>query len=157
MKTIVLTFLFINQAMAIKPFIPDGCTSWKEGTRKDKFRWLHCCYKHDKLYFIGGTKKEKKSADKRIKRCIKATDSNFHAALVYFGLRVGGRWGWGSYWERTKQQKKDKEKKYKRYRLLTEYEKNEVEYEINTVDCAKFVIAFTGNDTLVSKVCFGVL
>ncbi len=65
-----------------------------------------CCIEHDKIYYFGGTSKERRRADVKLYRCIKAKKGFHHkiiAPLMYLGVRIGGvswlptpfRWGFG--------------------------------------------------------------
>jgi len=102
----------------LKKFSSDGCSSWPEGTSTNPGLWIHCCFYHDLAYWIGGSKKARKKADKTFKSCIQ-NEHKQAAELMYFGVRQFGspklnsdyRWGYG--WN------------YKRgYIKLNEVEKN---------------------------------
>lgn len=65
-----------------------------------------CCVEHDKIYYFGGTGKERRQADKKLYECVKAKKGFHHkiiAPLMYVGVRIGGvswlptpfRWGFG--------------------------------------------------------------
>jgi hypothetical protein len=64
---------------------------------------------HDVAYWRGGTKAERKQADKALRRCVLAkTDDPVLAKLMYDGVHLGGspyflnwyRWGYGWSYER---------------------------------------------------------
>lgn len=88
-------------------FIGDGCTFFPDGDYAD------CCLAHDRDYYRGGTKAERKASDKRLSRCIRGKGHKYISKLMYFGVRLGGgswlrapfSWGFG--------QRKDKDKKDK--------------------------------------------
>ncbi|MGI8543848.1 MAG: hypothetical protein ACR2MD_10275 [Aridibacter sp.] len=65
-----------------------------------------CCIEHDKTYFFGGTSKERRRADKKLYKCVRAKKGFHHkiiAPLMFIGVRIGGvawlptpfRWGFG--------------------------------------------------------------
>lgn len=93
-----------KRASVIAEFKSDGCSMFPDGTLKNREKWLHCCVNHDKAYWRGGTKAERKTADKALRVCVtKATGSPDFGALMYTGVRAGGsayfptwyRWGYG--------------------------------------------------------------
>ena len=92
--------------MKLKSYKSDGCTGWFDGF------WVDCCEDHDKDYWKGGTKKERKLSDKRLRKCVHDRvylKYNGLAAFVwsnmmYIGVRILGapwlplmnaRWGFG--------------------------------------------------------------
>lgn len=86
-------------------FVGDGCTFFPDGDYAD------CCLAHDRDYYRGGTKAERKASDKRLQQCIRGKGHKYISKLMYFGVRLGGggwlrapfSWGFG--------QRKDKLKK----------------------------------------------
>jgi len=78
----------------------DGCTLIAEGKIHD------CCVAHDKEYFRGGTRKERRSSDKRLYECVckKGGRDRVFAPFIWLGVRIGGlpflptkfRWGFGT-------------------------------------------------------------
>jgi hypothetical protein len=86
-------------------FVGDGCTWFPDGDYAD------CCLAHDRDYYRGGTKEERKASDKRLKQCVRAKGHKYLSRLMYVGVRVGGpawlhapfSWGFG-------QRKKESEK-----------------------------------------------
>ena|SRR5688572_19576764 len=97
-------------------FKSDNCTWFPDGNYAD------CCVEHDKDYFFGGSLKERKASDKRLKECVKSKGKGwkrkFLARAVYLGVRVGGihflptpfRWGFGNKWPRKEPEKPKVEK-----------------------------------------------
>ena len=81
----------------IKPFKTDGCSMFPN------HKWKDCCIEHDKLYWKGGTKEDRKKADIKLMNCVKAKGFPIIAKIMYLGVRVGGhpslpfpwRWGFG--------------------------------------------------------------
>lgn len=81
-------------------FKSDGCTLFPD------FNYRDCCVAHDKLYYVGGTSKERWEADKQLYMCIKGKGGRINRMLapaIWVGARVGGvpfmptpfRWGFG--------------------------------------------------------------
>lgn len=110
MKYLKLPFiigsLFICQpilAADIKPFTSDGCSSFPDGTFKQKQLWLNCCQVHDKAYWQGGTSTQRLEADQALAECVAQVGEPKIAKLMLAGVRVGGspkwptsfRWGYG--------------------------------------------------------------
>ena len=99
-----------------RPFITDGCTGWLDGTRK--YDWSHCCHKHDLQMWAGGSKSDRKKADRELRSCIKKNSNGFHAFVMGAGVFIGSlspikiqskKWGnaWGKnagYFELTNEQ-----------------------------------------------------
>lgn len=104
-----------------RPYITDGCTGWLDGTRK--YNWSYCCKKHDLQMWAGGSKENRKKADKELKACIKKKSNGFHAWVMGAGVFIGGlspikieskKWGnaWGKnagYFQLNEDQIKDLE------------------------------------------------
>lgn len=82
-------------------YVSDRCTGFPDGNYAD------CCVAHDKDYFFGGTKVERKASDERLKQCVLSKGSGwkrrFLANAIYLGVRLGGveflkapfSWGFG--------------------------------------------------------------
>ena len=78
-------------------FKSDGCSLFPDGNYRD------CCVEHDKLYYFGGTKEERRAADRQLCTCVRAKGHRFLAPMMYLGVRIGGgawlptsfRWGFG--------------------------------------------------------------
>ncbi|HED34221.1 MAG TPA: hypothetical protein ENJ08_08430 [Gammaproteobacteria bacterium] len=87
----------------LKPFVSDGCSSFPDGTLKQKTLWLQCCIEHDKSYWLGGTYEQKLQADDELKACVAKVGGATLAQVMHRGVRVGGapwlpttfRWGYG--------------------------------------------------------------
>ena len=85
-----------------KPFTTDGCSMWPDGA------WKGCCVEHDKVYWRGGGKDERRDADIELMACVVRNGHPFIALLLYVGVRMGGhpwwpvpwRWGYGWHWPR---------------------------------------------------------
>ncbi len=94
---------FIASADTLKPFTSDGCSSFPDGTFKQKNLWLSCCQQHDLAYWQGGTYQERLQSDFALKTCVSNVGEPQIAALMLAGVRVGGtpflptkfRWGYG--------------------------------------------------------------
>ena len=78
-------------------FVSDGCSFFPDGN------YRACCVEHDKTYYFGGTKQERKDADRLLRDCVRAKGHRFLAPAMYLGVRIGGvaflptpfRWGFG--------------------------------------------------------------
>ncbi len=99
-----IAFDFLPASAAeIRPFSTDGCTSYREGTQRDPSQWAHCCYEHDLQYWVGGTRDDRKQADREFLRCVADTGARLEAKIMYWAVRAGGRpfyptpfrWGYG--------------------------------------------------------------
>ncbi|WP_426358373.1 hypothetical protein ACPUVO_18385 [Pseudocolwellia sp. HL-MZ19] len=87
----------------LQPFTSDGCSSFPDGTFKQKELWLNCCEKHDFDYWKGGTYEDRVVSDNNLKQCVSEVGEPEVALLMLAGVRVGGtpylptsfRWGYG--------------------------------------------------------------
>jgi hypothetical protein len=85
-------------------YVSDRCTMFFDCNYGD------CCVEHDKAYFFGGTKKERRAADDELYRCVKGRGHGFIAKMMWVGVRIGGvaflptpfRWGFGKNWKSKK-------------------------------------------------------
>lgn len=83
-------------------YVSDNCTSFPDGNYAD------CCVEHDKAYFFGGTKKDRRAADDRLRDCVRSKGHRFISKIMWVGVRIGGvaflptpfRWGFGKDWEK---------------------------------------------------------
>lgn len=87
-------------------FRSDNCTWFPDGNYAD------CCVEHDKDYYFGGSLKERKASDKKLRECVRSKGKgwkrNFLANGMYIVVRLGGvsflptpfRWGFGNKWPR---------------------------------------------------------
>jgi len=88
-------------------FKSDGCSWFPDGNYRD------CCVEHDQAYFVGGSFKERRVADKQLYRCVKEKKGKFWAGMMWAGVRVGAvhflptpfRWGFGNKWPRKSPEK----------------------------------------------------
>ena len=87
----------------LRSFTTDGCSAFPDGSREDKQLWLTCCTRHDLAYWQGGTRTERRSADRALQACVAEVGKPALAKLMLAGVRVGGtpylptrfRWGYG--------------------------------------------------------------
>ena len=104
--TLIITLIaltFTVFADTLKPFTSDGCSSFPDGTLKQKTLWLSCCQQHDLEYWQGGTYQERLQSDIALKVCVSNVGEPEIALLMLAGVRVGGtpflptkfRWGYG--------------------------------------------------------------
>ena len=106
--------------LQLKPFVSDGCSRWSEGTRNFPRLWLRCCIIHDRVYWLGGTWKERLKADNDLKECVHKQSNFLTAFVMYLGVRFGGdphyhtsyRWGYGWNYKRGYISLTQKEKEY---------------------------------------------
>ena len=96
-------------------FKSDGCSLFPDGNYRD------CCVEHDKTYFVGGSCKERRAADKELYRCVRSKgNGKFLSSIIYLGVRVGGvsflptpfRWGFGNKFPRKAPKKPIDKKPY---------------------------------------------
>jgi hypothetical protein len=87
-----------TSAAKLGDFKSDGCSLFPDGG------YYACCYVHDVAYWPGGTSEDRKDADDTLRACVKEiTGSGFLAAIMFWGVRLGGgpghdttyRWGFG--------------------------------------------------------------
>ena len=85
-------------------FESDGCSSFPDGSRSEPVLWRDECVVHDYAYWKGGTWKERRNADRKLRDGISRKGKPVIAQLVYLGVRVGGTpllptpWRWGFGW-----------------------------------------------------------
>lgn len=86
-----------------RPFTSDGCSRFPDGTIIRRTLWRDCCLAHDKAYWRGGARDERREADHHFKACVSEVQSAPLGFLMYRGVRFGGgpwwptsyRWGYG--------------------------------------------------------------
>jgi hypothetical protein len=88
----------------LKNFQSDGCSAFPDGTLSDPQRWQAHCVKHDFSYWQGGTREQRREADRELVRGVRAEGHPVLARCMYFGIRIGGApwwptpWRWGFGW-----------------------------------------------------------
>ena len=95
-----------------KPFTSDHCSVVPD------FDHAACCVTHDWLYWQGGSRLDRKNADRAFYKCLRTRTSWRHARIRWLGVRLGGigyfplpwRWGYGWRWPRTKPRERDRSK-----------------------------------------------
>jgi hypothetical protein len=105
----------------LRPFTTDGCSAFPEGPTAKPEAWRGPCVIHDIAYWRGGTVKERRAADRRLREGVATLGYPRTAQWMYYGTRLGGspcwptpwRWGYGWPWGRG-------------YRPLSEAEKAQV-------------------------------
>ena len=113
---ILLLWLMITpvQVQYIQPFKTDLCTHYPNTTDGILRPYTKCCLMHDVEYYLGGTKKDRKNADKNLRDCFRTMGYNLRSRVVFSGVRIFGKHYWGyafkdlkpAYWELTPEQKK---------------------------------------------------
>lgn len=108
--SVILLLLSINVLHASEPvqntlfpFTSDGCSIVPDGTFNNPAKWQMCCVQHDIAYWLGGTKEDRKAADKALGSCIGKNQNKIIGNIYYLGVRIGGvpnsnmgyRWGYG--------------------------------------------------------------
>lgn len=85
-------------------FRSDNCTLFPNGNYAD------CCVAHDKDYYFGGSLKERRASDKRLRDCVMSKGTGWRRRLLANGMYVGVRladvsflptpfrWGFGNKW-----------------------------------------------------------
>ena len=125
---IILLVLSTQYIMAgeIDGFSSDGCSQFPDGTFTQINLWCDCCITHDIAYWQGGSRKQKKQADRALRSCILSTTDNLLLAdTMYYGVTLGGspvfptwyRWGYGWRYGRG-------------FKSLTHIEKQQVETKL---------------------------
>ncbi|MBI3299871.1 MAG: DUF3943 domain-containing protein [Elusimicrobia bacterium] len=82
-----------------RPFTSDGCSLFPDGPPARR----ECCLRHDRSYWLGGTRAERRAADGDFRDCVAAAGEPAAARWMYRGSRAGGtpylptpfRWGYG--------------------------------------------------------------
>lgn len=82
-------------------YVSDGCSMFPDCNYRE------CCVEHDKTYFFGGTKQERRAADRKLYECVRSKGRGFIAKMMWVGVRIGGvgflptsfRWGFGKDWK----------------------------------------------------------
>ncbi|WP_144392028.1 hypothetical protein [Pleionea sediminis] len=100
---LLFSTLTFAESESLSPFTSDGCSMFPDGTFEQQKLWLNCCTEHDRAYWAGGTKAERKAADIKLKQCVESVGEPKIAKLMLAGVRVGGsphwptrfRWGYG--------------------------------------------------------------
>ena len=89
----------VAEELMDRPFESDGCSVVAEFDQRE------CCVRHDWLYWQGGTRAQRRDADRQFKECIRQTGTAWLAPFRWFGVRFGGvgwlpfrKWRWGFGW-----------------------------------------------------------
>src|SRR5262245_44797154 len=91
-----------------RPFTTDGCSAFPDGTTARPDAWRAPCIIHDIAYWRGGTSRERRAADRKLRQDITRLGFPRTAGWMYYGTRLGGgpwwptpwRWGYGWPWGR---------------------------------------------------------
>ncbi len=82
-----------------KPFVTDGCTAFCDGS------WRMCCVAHDRAYWQGGTRAQRRDADNALRHCVYQKSGNrVLSDAMYGAVRIAGvpyiatPWRWGFGW-----------------------------------------------------------
>jgi hypothetical protein len=79
------------------PFVNDGCSAAPD------LDFRSCCEAHDRVYYQGGTREQRRQADRELRQCIRTKGHRILDDIYYLGVRIGGvpwlptswRWGFG--------------------------------------------------------------
>ena len=75
-------------------FSSDGCSglmSWVWRTLFGKGPpWEGCCVVHDFAYWRGGTRADRRAADRALRTCVAANGHPLCAFIMWAGVRIGG-------------------------------------------------------------------
>ena len=88
-----------------RSFTSDGCSCFPDGTAADPDAWREHCVDHDRAYWAGGTRADRKAADEKLAAALAADGHPMAGRLTYAGTRVGGHpllpfsWRWGYGWK----------------------------------------------------------
>lgn len=100
----VLAGCSLGPKQGLAPFTSDGCSLFPDNYLHQEGSWLTCCIEHDKTYWQGGSKDQRKQSDLALKHCVdEQTGDSALAQTMYNGVRLGGsayfpttyRWGYG--------------------------------------------------------------
>lgn len=96
----------------IAPFTTDGCSGGMSWLYNNLFHkelpWRDVCVEHDKAYWQGGTKKERRDADIELMCGVAKSGYPIIGSLMYVAVRFGGHWifptpyRWGYGWKYPK-------------------------------------------------------
>lgn len=105
---VILCASMVGQTVDVRQlpadYVSDGCSMFPDCNYRE------CCVEHDKTYFFGGTKKERREADRKLYECVRGKGRGFIAKMMWVGVRIGGvgflptsfRWGFGKDWKPKK-------------------------------------------------------
>ena len=103
---VVVLFLFwvgVVNAQTIKPFSSDLCTHYPNHNKKGSLRpYTECCFRHDLEYWIGGSRADRRRADKNLMACFEEKSTVGRSKIVHAGVRIFGKKYWGYAWKYTK-------------------------------------------------------
>lgn len=80
------------------PFRSDGCSLFPDGN------YRVCCEAHDRAYWCGGSREQRREADLELARCVAGKGHLRLGELMRRGVRLGGvpwlptPWRWGFGW-----------------------------------------------------------
>lgn len=123
---IIIALALLSACSTVTPnlrdFTSDGCSLFVDGNMRDRKLWCECCFAHDVAYWQGGSEKDRRTADRALRECVRERTGNKALGdLMYAGVTVGGhpafptwyRWGYGWNYSRG-------------YKQLTEDEQSQV-------------------------------
>jgi hypothetical protein len=91
------------------PFTSDGCSGGHSARWRFFFGsfppWQSCCLEHDRPYWKGGTRAQRRLADARLMACVARGGHPVWAIVLWASVRIGGHpllpfsWRWGYGWK----------------------------------------------------------
>jgi hypothetical protein len=124
-----------RKANTLSDFRSDGCSLFPDRSELSRQDWCECCFKHDLIYWRGGTEEERLQADSQLRECvIEKTGNTGLADLMFEGVRLGGspyfynwyRWGYGWSYDRKYKELSESEKELVQSKLNEYYESQPV-------------------------------
>lgn len=89
----------------IKPFTTDQCSGSPEGPKDNPNAWCDCCLQHDRDYWEGGTRADRRESDRELRNCVTNHGHPPRRSKFMYGVvRVMGSpflpfpWRWGYGW-----------------------------------------------------------
>ncbi|MCG8600936.1 MAG: hypothetical protein MI807_12395 [Verrucomicrobiales bacterium] len=110
-RTVILLLCFLIPVSCrtvrepeLRAFATDGCTCYPDGTLQAPDLWRPDCVAHDYAYWRGGSRAERREADRKLREGIREKGKPLAADVAFLGVRLGGTpflptpWRWGYGW-----------------------------------------------------------
>ena len=109
-RLLVASLFFIGASLAnaeeariLAPFTTDGCSWSPDGTLNNPTKYQGCCKLHDYEYWIGGSREDRKAADRAFRQCLRTVGASHPVHTIYYrAVRINGGprgcsfcWGYG--------------------------------------------------------------
>ena len=97
------SFSSSEEVRTLTPFTTDGCSWSPDGNLRSPTKYLECCKLHDFEYWMGGTRAQRKKADKDFRQCLRTVGASHPVHTLYYrAVRANGGprgcsfcWGYG--------------------------------------------------------------